>query len=300
MAKTLTLYLAELLLWQVKRGKNPFLARLIEVLEGADWDIALASDATSQRLKSVARPGYALFYEDDPFHARALTVRQSYLRPFWRIEASAKRWEWDVARARFDPEQVDPRSAAQFGTFWRKKLGLEAERSEGFVYVPLQGKLTQKRSFQAMSPLRMLETVVSRAEGKRVIATLHPREHYSDTERAKLAQMVDAGRIELSDKPMQVLLPRCDYVATENSSVAAMGYFLAKPALLFGQIDFHHIAEPANMAQLPDSFDAAVTARPAFDRYVHWFWQENCINAGRADARAKILARFQRFGWPIE
>jgi hypothetical protein len=99
---------------------------------------------------------------------------------------------------------------------------------------------------------------------------------------------------------MEHHLQHCDFVVSQNSAAAFAGYFFGKPALLFGKIDFHHIAEPANMAQLPDSFDAAVTARPAFDRYVHWFWQENCINAGRADARAKILARFQRFGWPIE
>ena len=300
MSKTLTLYLTELLLWQVKRDKNPFLTCLIEVLESAGWKVSLASDAASQRLKSVARPGYALFYEDEPFHARALTVRRSYLRPFWRIEASAKRWEWDVAKAAFDPETVDPRSAAQFGTFWRKKLGLEAERSEGFIYVPLQGKLTQKRSFQSASPLRMLETVVHRAEGRRVIATLHPREDYSEMEHAHLAEMVEDGLIELSDKPMQVLLPRCVFVATENSSVAVMGYFLAKPALLFGQIDFHHIAGSVPKQGLPEAYRTIQGPEPDYARYLYWFFQMQALNVWRPDFSERLLARLSEHGWPDE
>ena len=298
MSKTLTLYLTELLLWQVKRDKNPFLAQMIHVLTEAGWDVALASDAAHLRLGSVMRPGYALFYEDEPFHTRALTVRRAYLPPFWRIERSSRRWEWDVALARFDPEQVDPKRAVQFGTYWRKRLGLEAQYSEGFVYVPLQGKLTQKRSFQSASPMRMLETVAQRAGKRRVVATLHPRETYTDEERNTLQDMVDEGRIELSDKPMEVLLPRCDYVATQNSSVALMGYFLSKPALLFAQIDFHHIAGSVPLQGLTQAYDSLTGPEPDYARYLFWFFQHQALNVWRPDFPERLLARLAEHGWP--
>lgn len=298
MSKTVTLYLTELLLWQVERDKNPFLTQLIAVLEEAGWTVALAGDAVEQKLRSVARKGYALFYEDEPFHSRALTVRKVYLPPFWRVETSSKRWEWEVAHTKFDPEQVDPKRAAQFGTYWRKQLGLESEYSEGFVYVPLQGRLTQKRSFQSASPLRMLETVAQRSDGRRVIATLHPREVYSETELAQLHELVDEGRIELSDKPMEVLLPRCDYVATENSSVALMGYFLAKPALLFAQIDFHHIAGSVPNLGLSGAYDQIMGPEPDYARYLFWFFQMQSINMWRPDFSERLLARLGQHGWP--
>ncbi len=298
MSKTLTLYLTELLLWQVKHGKNPVLMRLTKALEEAGWGVGLASDAATQRLTSMARPGFALFYEDEPFHTRALTLRRSYLRPFLRIEASAKRWEWDVAKATFDPEVVNPKHAAQFGSFWRKKLGLKTERGEGFVYVPLQGKLTQKRSFQSASPLQMLETVVQNADGRRVIATLHPSETYTDTERARLSEMVKDGRIQISHRPMQVLLPRCDYVATQNSSVAVMGYFLSKPALLFGQIDFHHIAGSVPMQGLDAAYAKIDGPAPDYARYLYWFFQIQALSVWRSDFSERLATRLSDHGWP--
>ncbi len=298
MTKIVTLYLTELLVWQLKRDKNPFLAQVVEVLEGAGWQVSVTSDAVGQKLRSVARPGYALFYEDEPFHGRSLTMRRAYLEPFWRLEASAKRWEWDVAKTEFDPETVDPKRAAQFGTFWRKRLGLEAARSEGFIYVPLQGVLTEKRSFQSASPLRMLETVAQRAEGRKVIATLHPREVYSDAELARVNGLVEEGRIELSDASMQDLLPRCDYIATQNSSVALMGYFLSKPALLFGQIDFHHIAGSVPKQGLRAAYETINGPEPDFARYLFWFFQMQSLNMWRSDFSERLLARLKQQGWP--
>ncbi|HRO15022.1 MAG TPA: hypothetical protein PLL33_08270, partial [Paracoccus sp. (in: a-proteobacteria)] len=44
------------------------------------------------------------------------------------------------------------------------------------VLVPLQGHIRRERSFQTMSPVRMLDAVC--AAGRPVVATLHPRETY--------------------------------------------------------------------------------------------------------------------------
>ena len=46
--------------------------------------------------------------------ADTLVMRRVYAYPFWAIEASDKRWEWDVARAVFDPETVNGHKAARF------------------------------------------------------------------------------------------------------------------------------------------------------------------------------------------
>ena len=55
-----------------------------------------------------------MFHMDNPVHPRALTMRRAYFYPFWRIEASAKRWEWQVASADFVPSCIDPDLASTF------------------------------------------------------------------------------------------------------------------------------------------------------------------------------------------
>ncbi|WP_037906349.1 hypothetical protein [Sulfitobacter mediterraneus] len=246
---------------------------------------------------------YTLSHMTAPPPDRGLVFRRAYQYPFWNIEATTERWQWDVAKASFDPAIIHP-DAKRFYTYWQKRIfGAAAARTtkSGYIYVPLQGRLTEHRSFQRCSPIEMIEHCLEHGGTRPVVACLHPNETYSTAELAALDDLVRRfGQLSVETGKMEHHLQHCDFVVSQNSAAAFAGYFFGKPALLFGKIDFHHIAEPANMAQLPDSFDSAATARPAFDRYVHWFWQENCINAGRVDARAKILARFQRFGWPIE
>ena len=86
-------------------------------------------------------------------------------------------------------------------------------------------------------------------------------------------------------------LQSCAFVVTQNSAAAFSGYFFGKPALFFGQIDFHHIGVRADLADLSHSFDAVGQAAPDFAAYIRWFWQEHCINAGRATPRMTNSSR---------
>jgi len=96
-----------------------------------------------------------------------------------------------------------------------------------------------------------------------------------------------------------MMLKTCDYIVTQNSSVAFDGFFFAKPSVLFGQIDFHHIA--ANVSELgaAAAIRQAPHMTPDYAGYVHWFWQEMSINAGRPEAEQQIKAALSRAGWPI-
>ncbi|HRO15021.1 MAG TPA: hypothetical protein PLL33_08265, partial [Paracoccus sp. (in: a-proteobacteria)] len=84
-----------------------------------------------------------------------------------------------------------------------------------------------------------------------------------------------------------------------NSAVAFDGYLLHKPAVLFAQIDFHHIG--LNVADM--GADAALRAAPDhapdFDGYLLWFLRRQAIDGQAADAGARILAAMRRGGWPI-
>jgi hypothetical protein len=101
---------------------------------------------------------------------------------------------------------------------------------------------------------------------------------------------------DLSDRPSIEVLASCDYVVTENSSLALTGFFAQKPAVLFARIDFHHIAASAPRTGLA-AFDAK--PEPPFAAYLHWFFKQNAITSWADDAVEQIRARFRDHGWPM-
>lgn len=237
-----------------------------------------------------------------PRDPRGLCFRRAYHYPFWQIEQTAERWAWDVAQAHFAPDPAQAAAAARFYSVWQKRLfGDMPHRAEraGFIYVPLQGKLLDHRPFQLCSPIEMLEHCLAQTRVQ-IITTLHPAHRYDKAELAALKKLKKAHeRLRVQTGGMETLLARCDYVVTQNSSVAFNGYFFGKPALLFRKSDFHHIAVQADAGDLAAGFAAVAATAPDYAAYIHWFWQENSINAGRPEAEAQIAARLRRFGWPI-
>ena len=302
-AKILRVYLDETPLLRVKRGNFNFLNRLRTAFEAQEFRVEFRLNSEAERLKSVTRRGYSLFHMDEPFHARVLTMRKAYYYPFWRIENTAQRWDYTVAKTTFDPDNIDPEEARTFGRVWRKTIfGAPAVETakEGYIYVPLQGRLLEHRSFQSTSPIGMINALLVHDPKRQIILGLHPRETYLPEEMDALKQLIDRfPRLRLSSAPMETLLANCDYVATENSSVALAGFFLAKPAVLFAKIDFHHIA--ANVMELGEetAIKAAPTLTPEYEKYLLWFLKHTSIVGGAEDAEAQILSAVRHHGWEL-
>ncbi|SLN24361.1 hypothetical protein PSA7680_01012 [Pseudoruegeria aquimaris] len=300
-AKRLRVYLEPGMRAAAKAGTHNFLRLVQEAVEDRGFQVEFRPATERERLKSAARKGYALFHMEPPFHGRALTFRRVYHYPFWQIERSEKRWEWTVAQTPFNPAEIDPVQAKSFADRWRKTLFATqaAPLSGGFVYVPLQGRLLDHRSFQSFRPIDMIEMVLQQDPARPVVAALHPREIYTSEEIAALERLAAAHpRLTITTGEMDRLLPACDYIVTENSSVAFLGYYLHKPAILCARIDFHHIALDA--ARDPrGAFARVLSHSPDYDRYLFWFLQDMSINAGRPEAREKILATLRARGWDI-
>lgn len=278
-------------------GNHPFIAKMALVLESAGFKVDYREHDDTDGTDNT----HTLSHMRAPVDQRGLVFRRVYEYPFWQIENTAERWEWDVAKAPFDPAEMPEVEAKQFYAFWQKRLFQDAPQKTaraGFVYVPLQGRLLEHRSFQSCSPVAMIEHCFAQEPTRQIVATIHPNENYSAAEIAALEALErQHKRLRIDVEGMIPLLQTCDYVVTQNSSVAFSGYFFGKPALLFGKIDFHHIAVQADMNNLAASFAAVAGAAPDYARYIHWFWQHQSINAGRDDVYGKITARFQRFGW---
>ena len=297
--KSVNFYLEEPLRTSAAKGEHNFINQVIAVLERSGFDVAF--DALP--IKGTPTSDHSISHMVSPPNEKGLMIRRVYHYPFWQIEAVAQRWHWDVAKAGFRPNEASP-DAPRFYRFWQKRLFGDAPHNtsrDGFVYVPLQGKLDQRRLFQSCTPLEMIEHCLAHDPDRKVIAALHPKERYDRPELAKLTALERQHRnLTVDTGNMERHLRNCDYVVTQNSGAAFSGYFFGKPALLFGKIDFHHIAEVADKGALGNSFARVANHSPPYAKYIHWFWQEQSINAGRADVQDKIARRLLRFGWDIK
>ncbi|WP_288947980.1 hypothetical protein [uncultured Paracoccus sp.] len=297
-APILRVYLEGSMLRSARAGSFNFMAVLRRAVEGAGWQVEWHETGHMARMAAPLRGGYALFHMEAPTHERALTFRRAYHYPFWQIEPVQQRWRFQVAKRSYDPATVDPEAAHTFAERLRTRVlpGPPPQRGKT-VLVPLQGHIRRCRSFQSTSPVEMLDAVA--ATGRPTVATLHPREIYDDADHAALDQLAARyPNLKIGGDTMRILRD-CAFVATQNSAVAFDGYLLGKPAVLFGQIDFHHIG--LNVADLgvAEALARAGTHAPDFDRYLFWFLQENSINASRPDAGARIIDAMRRGGWPI-
>jgi hypothetical protein len=293
------IFLENGLLERARQREHNFIRLMQDALEESGYSVHLLPEND----RPNDHDGLTLVHMKPPIGRKGLTFRRVYHYPFWQIDQTERRWDWDVARDRFDPSQVEGKAARKFQRFWRKRLyGVEDVKrtDDGVVYVPLQGKLTEHRSFQKMSPIKMLKTTLRLETDRDVVATLHPKEVYSHAEQEELKDLAGRHhRLTIGKGAPGMHLPNCAYVVTQNSGAAFDGFLFNRPAIFFAKIDFHHIGQSLTRMNAKTAFERVLTDAPEFAKYVHWFWQQRSINAGREDAKDKIRARFESLGWPM-
>jgi hypothetical protein len=302
--EVIRVYLDRPMLTEARAGRQNFLNRVAAAVKpfGVTLDFRPANGW--ERVTAPLRRGWEMRHKAGREGARCLTFRQVYAAPFWDIDAAPERWHGHAARAEFCPGEVDREEARHFAAFWRNRLyhgKTEGATRDGFVFVPFQGKLLKRRSFQSMSPVDMLETLRERFPGKRIVARLHPRESYSGAERKALAAFGERGKgFEMTDAPAEALLATCDLVATENSGLGFWAAFFRKPVILFAESDAHHIAASVMRDGLAGALARLGGPEPDYDAYIYWLWQEMSLNAGRDGVEKKIVAALRRGGMRLD
>ncbi len=286
-----------------RAGSHNFTNLMLDAFEGAGFDVTICRDRATDRWRTQMTRAHSITDASKPVNARSLVLRRAYVGAFWRLEKTQKRWEFDVAQDVFDPDAVDGEAAERFLTRWQEILFGAAPRDArrgGFLLVPLQAKLLDKRSFQAMAPIQMVDAICRDGPSKPVVVTLHPGVQYGADEMAALDRLLERhARLTVSQSASSDLLRTCDAVACQNSAVAFNGYFFRKPAILFAEIDFHHIAARVSEHGVVGAFEQLDAARPDFARYLFWFLRLNAIGGGQADAPQQILAAARRAGWDV-
>ena len=279
-------------------GKGGVLNVISQAVRDCGWAVEVHSIADTDALPS--RQGFHLLYSQDVIGGNSLNLRRCYRDPFYCIEPTNDRWDYEVAGKRFDPVEVQTGFRGFIGHWRPRVLGEMQPRNEGFVLMPLQGRLLEHRHFQSMSPVDMIRATLDAEKTRPILATLHPKEAYLPEELTALAEIAAANpRFTLSTERTHQLLESCDYVVTQNSGVALTGFFAHKPAVLFAKIDFHHIAGSVPRNGIDKAFAQALGPPPAFDKYLYWFLSQNAIPYWDKDAKSRYLARLRHFGWPI-
>lgn len=292
--KTLQIHLDDAMMTRAESGHFNFIDRVRAAVEERGWQVQLRPETTEP-----PGPGcFALHHMTGPLHRRAKIFRRCYYYPYWHIESVPQRWRWPVAQAKFRPDQIDGPAARRFIHQLRQRVMPGISPEEGrHVLIPLQGHLTEARSFQTMSPVDMVEAVARTA--KRCIATLHPNETYMPDELAALDALAHRFPNLTIGGNSRELLPGAEYVATQNSAVAMDAYLLTRPVVLFAQSDFHHIA--LNVADM--GADAALDYAPVhkadYAKYLYWLLREQAIDAMAPYAGERILKAMKKGGWPL-
>lgn len=302
-ARILRIYLEPDELKRARDGEFNLMNRIKSAFEWQGFRVDYMRNNPEQRLKSADRNGYSLFNMQDPFHSRALNLRRAYYYPFWRIENTADRWEFEVAKKHFESVEIDPNAAQNWAKNWRKWLFKGAATNpvrENMVYVPLQGRLLETRSFQAASPIQMIKMTLEHDTSRRILVGLHPGENYSTSELSALETLSqENSRLSVQTGGMEQALRLCDYVVTQNSSAALSGFFFGKPAILFAKVDFHHICLNVLDIGAGEAFGRITAHQPSYDEYLYWFIQLNAMKADSDNIEAEIIERVNALGWDV-
>lgn len=291
--KLLRIHLEPDMLARTVAGQFNFMNRVRSAVEAGGWRCEFAEETDTPPVT-----GYALHHMSGPSHPRTMFFRKAYYYPYWHIEPDQRRWRWPVATAEFEPGKIPAVPARQFLRKLRQRIlpGLRPGEAR-HVLIPLQEQLLETRSFQSMSPVEMVEQVAS--TGKHCIATLHPKGNYTQDEMDRLARIGDRYPNFTVGENSRHLIAEAEYIATQNSAVAFEAYLLARPVVLFAQVDFHHIALNVPKIGVERALRHAPKHKANYAKYLYWFLRRQSIVATAKNAEAQIIAAMRKGGWPI-
>ncbi|SMC96946.1 aminoglycoside phosphotransferase family protein [Primorskyibacter flagellatus] len=295
------LYLTSKSLERARHGEHEVYNAIQEVGRQTGTEVTLSRNAPKHR-QSEASAEMSLVHMSEPIGRNGLVFRRLYAGTFWQFERCAARWQWQSAKALFDPGKIDAAAAATFFDDWQERLfGRRAKQAsrDGFIYMPLQGRLMQHRSFQSTSPIKMIEEALQNSSLP-IVATLHPNESYSDAEQKALdALQAQYPRFRVENMGMEEALATCDLVVTQNSSAAFHAMFFGKPSVLFAGVDFHHICANVPKIGVSEAFAQAKVAQPEFAKYIYWFWKMNAIDLEDNASIERLISRLNALGWKV-
>lgn len=302
--KKVDFYLPPQMLLEMSRGKkHRFFSIARQAFVSIGLEVNLVEDSDENRQESIFKDAYALFHFKNPFHERSIDARPAYIGPFYKLENQTYREDFRTTKMAFKPQKVNQEVAKRFYEKWApgvcKKMGADFA-TLGSVLIALQGRLLERRIGQSMSPVDMIKTVLAHEKCRLVFLKKHPKESYSEEELDTLNAFCDEPRVQFAEGDLEPILAKCDYVVTQNSSVALKGLFFKKPAILFAHCEFHHAFQSVVYAKSAENCFENVLIKPLeYEKFLFWYLRENCVNTSRGFAKEQIVGQCRELGWKI-
>ncbi len=303
MPKKLFLHLPKHTQNSVDSGQHNFFNILQKAFEGQGF--TAATKLQTKHGGTIARLDrhYHIFDINGASGPRSLNVRKAHFYPFWSLENAGNRYAPRISQLEFNPSEINGIVAQDFfNKICVRNLPAHPEilPKDDFVFIPLQGRLLKQRKWQFSTTNDMINTVLAQEPNRQILVKPHPREDYTAAEKSYIQALSEYPRITITERDTFSLLSQCAYVATQNSAVAFTGFLYQKPAILFANADFHHICQTVKTSdQAAEAFQKISETRPDFEKYIYWYLQMNCINAGRDNAVETILNMARNCGWQV-
>jgi len=232
-----------------------------------------------------------------------LNTGLSYFRHFWYADPIGVFGESSIARAKFDPETINPRWARGFfGRMQRWYSGPrkskhaqpqeKCEFGRGHVAVFLQGPSLPVRRVQNMEEIEMVEALLAGIPEAHILVKCHPRNEDLFT-RVQLQALARCHpRLKLVEANVHDMLRGARLSCSISSSVSMEGFLYRVPAMLFGRTDFHHCAVTVEDASdVAYAYDAALGNDWPFEAFLYWFLRENCLDERDKNWLTQLLSR---------
>lgn len=245
-------------------------------------------------------------------HARALMAGVAYLYPYWHVDAQGIRAFSSIGEKKFRAGQIDGDQAREFLKSLRRKW-VEPRKSryeqqvkpakhlpDDAVAVFLQSEKYRSLAETChMDCWQMIEACLAAERGP-IVVKPHPLDLDEDTFE-RLMGLEDAHpNLHVSLDNIHDILACAKRVVTINSAVGVEAYLHRKPVILCGQADFHHIAD---VARSPQELTALLRQEPAgrvYAKYLYWYFERNCVNAGRGSVARQILRKIKATGYSFD
>ena len=235
-------------------------------------------------------------------HPRVWNAGVAYVYPFWNVDPWGIRAFSSIAAARFDPDAIDAGVARPFFRKLRQRLVVArssrypqpeamAAVPEGAVAVFLQSEAHRDVEETChLSREAMVETVLERVDGP-VVVKPHPRDLDPGTLDWLEGLAARHPKLVVSGGNIHDILAVASRVVTINSAVGIEALLHRRPVVLCGQADFHHLARVATSADDLSAALAEPVRKRAYDKYVYWYFGQNCLSTTEPDLARRFLER---------
>jgi Capsule polysaccharide biosynthesis protein len=236
----------------------------------------------------------------------------AYFWEFWHLDAMGTKALSAIGGLTYDPAEMPYPRAEAFFKAQRAKL-VEQRKSKygqkpevtrlplGSLAVFFQGDFPLKQGVTRFDDLTMLQVVRDQAGQRPIVVKPHPlvSDPLTIAELRGLARR--DRRLVVTDANVHDILTTCVASVSINSTVALEGFLHRKPAVLFGQADFHHFAgRVTSEADFAPVLRQELQRKGGYAQYLAWYFLRHCLRHGAADTDANIWARFAAAGFARE